>query len=40
MWQLDNFDAQRGWGYLTALTIGYLISRGIAKAGKGTYDDA
>jgi hypothetical protein len=39
-WQADNLDAPRGWTLVTALTIGYLISRGIAKAGKGTYDDA
>jgi hypothetical protein len=39
-WYTDNLDANRAWGYVTALTIGYLVSRGLAKAGKGTYDDA
>jgi len=39
-WQTDNLDANRAWLYITALTIGYMIARGIAKAGKGTYDDA
>lgn len=39
-WQADNLDAPRAWGYVTALAIAYMIARGIAKAGKGTYDDA
>ena len=39
-WQLDNLDAPRAWGYVTALAIAYMLARGIAKAGKGTYDDA
>ena len=39
-WWNDNLDAPRAWGYLTALAIGYMLARGIAKAGKGTYDDA
>ena len=39
-WYTDNLDANRAWGYVTAVTIGYLVSRGLAKAGKGTYDDA
>lgn len=39
-WETDNLDARRAWLYLTALTIGYMLSRGLAKAGKGTYDDA
>lgn len=29
----DDFDAQHAWGYVTALTIGYLLSRGLAKSG-------
>ena len=29
----DFFAADRVWLYITLLTIGYLISRGIAKAG-------
>lgn len=39
-WETDNLDARRAWLYVTALTIGYMLSRGLAKAGKGTYDDA
>jgi hypothetical protein len=39
-WQTDNLDARRAWLYVTALTIGYMLSRGLAKAGKGTYDDS
>ena len=31
----DNqaFDAQHAWLYVTLLTIGYMISRGLAKTG-------
>lgn len=39
-WRTENLDANRAWLYVTALTIGYMVARGIAKAGKGTYDDA
>jgi hypothetical protein len=39
-WWADNLDAPRAWGYVTALAIGYMLARGLAKAGKGTYDDA
>ena len=38
-WQSDELDATRGWTLLTALAIGYMVARGIAKAGKGVYDD-
>jgi hypothetical protein len=31
----ENFDASRAWLYVTLLTIGYLVSRGLAKAGSG-----
>ena|SRR5687767_10933028 len=27
------FDAQRVWLYATILTVGYMISRGLAKSG-------
>ncbi|MEV0396307.1 hypothetical protein [Polymorphospora rubra] len=30
---VDVFRADRAWLYITALTIGYLGSRGLAKAG-------
>ncbi|WP_202817797.1 hypothetical protein [Kribbella sp. ALI-6-A] len=29
----DGFGAERAWFYVTLLTIGYLVSRGLAKAG-------
>jgi hypothetical protein len=36
----DYFPADRAWLYVTLLTIGYMISRGLAKAGSRTVDDA
>jgi len=30
---IDYFRADRAWLYITLLTIGYLISRGVAKSG-------
>src|SRR3954463_9230122 len=35
----EGLDANRAWGYGIALAIGYMIARGIAKAGKGTYEE-
>jgi len=36
-----NFGAQDAWFYITLLTIGYLVSRGLAKSGsRDFYDDA
>jgi len=35
----DGFDSRIAWRYGTALAIGYMLARGIAKAGKGTYED-
>ena len=29
----QGFGAERAWLYVTMLTIGYLVSRGLAKAG-------
>ena len=29
----DSLSREEGWRYATALTVGYLISRGLAKAG-------
>jgi hypothetical protein len=34
----DVFNANRAWLYLTILTVGYMISRGLAKAGSGHRD--
>jgi hypothetical protein len=36
----DYFRADRAWFYIVLLTIGYLVSRGLAKAGsRDAYDD-
>jgi hypothetical protein len=38
--QLDNMDAWDGWRLVTALAVGYMVSRGLAKAGsRHSYDD-
>jgi hypothetical protein len=29
----DYFTADKAWWYITLLTVGYLVSRGLAKAG-------
>jgi hypothetical protein len=29
----DYFTADKAWWYITLLTIGYLVSRGLAKSG-------
>lgn len=35
-----DFGAQEAWRYITFLTIGYMISRGLAKSGsRDFYDD-
>jgi hypothetical protein len=34
------FDAQHAWLYVTLLTIGYMISRGLAKSGSREAYDA
>jgi hypothetical protein len=31
--QADNFGAPRAWTLIAAVTIGYMVSRGLAKAG-------
>ena len=36
----DVFLADKAWSYVTLLTIGYLISRGLAKAGSRARHDA
>ena len=35
---VDIFAADKAWWYITLLTIGYLISRGLAKAGSRSSD--
>jgi len=32
----DYFAADKAWWYVTLLTIGYLVSRGLAKSGSRT----
>ncbi len=38
----DNsaFGAKSAWLYVTLLTVGYMISRGLAKSGSREYYDA
>jgi hypothetical protein len=37
---IDGFDAQHAWFYASLLTIGYMLSRGLAKSGsRDFYDD-
>ena len=36
----SDFGPQQAWFYVTLLTIGYMVSRGLAKAGsRDFYDD-
>jgi hypothetical protein len=35
---VDGFRAKEAWFYVTLLTVGYMISRGIAKAGSYAKD--
>ena len=36
----DYFRADRAWFYVVLLTIGYMVSRGLAKAGSRHHDHA
>jgi hypothetical protein len=36
----DVFRADKAWFYVTLLTIGYMVSRGLAKAGSSEHRDA
>jgi hypothetical protein len=36
----DVFLADKAWFYVTLLTIGYMLSRGLAKAGSRARHDA
>jgi hypothetical protein len=36
----DYFRADRAWFYIVLLSIGYMVSRGLAKAGSRQHDDA
>jgi hypothetical protein len=36
----SDFGTQEAWFYVTLLTIGYMVSRGLAKSGsREHYDD-
>jgi hypothetical protein len=38
--RIDYFRADKAWWYITLLTIGYMIARGLAKSGsREPYDD-
>jgi hypothetical protein len=38
--EASDFGSQEAWKYITWLTIGYLVSRGLAKSGsRDFYDD-
>ncbi len=36
----DVFLADKAWLYITLLTLGYLVSRGLAKAGSRARHDS
>src|SRR3954463_9522150 len=36
---VDGFDAEQAWLYASLLTIGYMVSRGLAKSGNRDYYD-
>jgi hypothetical protein len=36
--QADNLDADRAWTLIAAVAIGYMVSRGLAKAGSAHRD--
>jgi hypothetical protein len=37
---VDGFNATEGWMFFTFLSIGYMVSRGLAKSGsRGPYRD-
>jgi hypothetical protein len=36
----SDFGAQEAWFYVTLLTIGYMVSRGLAKSGSREHFDA
>ena len=35
----DGFSADQGWLFVTILTVGYMLSRGIAKSGSYAKDN-
>ena len=39
MTDASDFGAQEAWRYITYLTIGYMVARGLAKAGARNFFD-
>ena len=37
--EASDFGTQEAWFYITLLTIGYMVSRGLAKSGSRDYYD-
>ncbi len=38
--EASDFGTQEAWFYITLLTVGYMVSRGLAKSGsRDFYDD-
>jgi hypothetical protein len=37
--RLDSFVAEEAWTLVAAVAIGYMVSRGLAKAGSHYHDD-
>lgn len=37
---LDYFQADKAWLYVVILSVGYMVSRGLAKSGSRHRDDA
>jgi hypothetical protein len=37
--EAENFAADQAWTLVAALTIGYMLSRGLAKAGSRHHED-
>lgn len=36
--QLDHFTGQEAWTLVSVVAVGYMVSRGLAKAGSGHRD--
>jgi hypothetical protein len=36
----DYFRADKAWLYVVVLSVGYMVSRGLAKSGSRAHDDA
>lgn len=36
----DHFQADKAWLYVVVLSVGYMVSRGLAKSGSRYHDDA